>query len=449
MASKPASIEPVDKSIGNNVAWESYEAMIMNHPNYNFLPKEHKKSWVCVTKKKGKNPRMQYWDQKKEELIDSNQILKESIPADVAKCIHPTKMHVCAKCGEESSIYYEYPNKNTWKWLEKTFGYHKNHTTQKLTIFEIYAALPELNKAVYFQQYFKMTIEELQRQCKNNNYTNTKLSPGVMSNAPDRLDGFHSYNSVCGCRSQHDKGRSTENMKSYTRDRRAYEYFSDGKCLLANNVMGKINTIADTCFICGNHASMTADHIGPISLGFIHDPQNFQGCCNTCNTTKNNRITERDVLKIKSLEEKGVCLVSWWAKDVWEQYKNNNICTIQDNMNKNTKKFLCIMEWLKMNKPAVLNSFITTIYMDHDKSYHISDISILPNGDITYQSTESISEKKTKDVQKMRTNQILMEVNKKNNRKVKINLSEKEIAHLSDITLDNFKNKIGTVLVGL
>ena len=47
------------------------------------------------------------------------------------------------------------------------------------------------------------------------------LSPGVMSNAPDRLDGFHSYNKCC--RAKEDKGRSKENLNKYGEDRRAYE----------------------------------------------------------------------------------------------------------------------------------------------------------------------------------------------------------------------------------
>ena len=43
------------------------------------------------------------------------------------------------------------------------------------------------------------------------------LSPGVMSNAPDRLDGYHSYNACCRpC----DSGRSKKNLSTYGQDRR-------------------------------------------------------------------------------------------------------------------------------------------------------------------------------------------------------------------------------------
>lgn len=43
------------------------------------------------------------------------------------------------------------------------------------------------------------------------------LGPGAMSNAPDRLDGFHTYDRCC--RPTADKGRSKENLASYSTDR--------------------------------------------------------------------------------------------------------------------------------------------------------------------------------------------------------------------------------------
>jgi Alw26I/Eco31I/Esp3I family type II restriction endonuclease len=431
-----------------NISWKLYEALIVNHPNYAFLPQEHKKNWVCVSKK-GLNPRKPFWDAKHKELIDSDQILKKSILKNVASFIHPTKKHVCAKCGIECSIYYEYPSANTWKWLKKKFDFDKNDTTKYLTIFEIYANLTISSKNDAFEKYFNVSMSELESACKNDTYSGSKLSPGVMSNAPDRLDGFHSYNSLCGCRLQHDKGRSAENMKSYTRDRRAYELLSNGKCLVANCLMGTLNTITTECFICNKSNPMTADHIGPISLGFIHDPANIQACCNSCNSSKNNRITERDVAKIKSIENKGTCLISWWAKDAWEKNKNKNINILKKMLDKNTKKFLSVIQWIKMNKFDVFESFIDKIYMDHDKSPNISNVEVTSTGDIKFHYSESVTEKKTKKKQKERTKEILCEINDKQNRRINIILSEKEISFLSNITLLDFKNMICKVLVGL
>jgi len=58
------------------------------------------------------------------------------------------------------------------------------------------------------------------------------LSPGAMSNAPDRLDGFHTYN-LC-CRPTQDTGRAVDNLKSYGDDRRAFEQWCEGDWAAAN-----------------------------------------------------------------------------------------------------------------------------------------------------------------------------------------------------------------------
>ncbi|MPM86833.1 hypothetical protein SDC9_133925 [bioreactor metagenome] len=151
------------------------------------------------------------------------------------------------------------------------------------------------------------------------NYSNL-FSPGVMSNPPDRFDGFHS-DGAC-CRSISDKGRHKPNMKTYTQDRRAYEHWADGDFNAANRLMGefqKTNNIK--CPICGKIASMTADHIGPISLGFSHRPK-FNPMCLSCNSAKNNRFTYSDVLQLIEDEAKGESVISWHSKDIWELLKN-------------------------------------------------------------------------------------------------------------------------------
>ena len=129
------------------------------------------------------------------------------------------------------------------------------------------------------------------------------LSPGAMSNAPDRLDGFHTYNRCC--RSTADKGRSKSNLASYSTDRRAFEYWVDGNWVEANMAMGLFRSDAEVQQIpCMNDDGQTyhplpcaADHIGPISLGFSHRPV-FQPLCTPCNSAKNNRMYYSDVQKL-------------------------------------------------------------------------------------------------------------------------------------------------------
>jgi Alw26I/Eco31I/Esp3I family type II restriction endonuclease len=147
----------------------------------------------------------------------------------------------------------------------------------------------------------------------------SKLSPGVMSNPPDRFEGFHTYNACC--RSKEDTGRHKENLATYTQDRRAYEYWSEGNFNLANRLMGEYRKDKNLyeCPKCGNMRTMSADHIGPISLGFTHRPY-FNPMCQPCNSGKNNRLTFSDIQQLLE-EEKSEQIVSWHTKPIWDLLK--------------------------------------------------------------------------------------------------------------------------------
>ena len=149
-----------------------------------------------------------------------------------------------------------------------------------------------------------------------------------MSNPPDRLDGFHTYNRCC--RSKEDKGRSKENLASYSTDRRAFEYWVDGNWIQANKAMGLFRADREIKSLpCLNSPDggahphpCDADHIGPISLGFAHRPV-FQPLCTTCNSAKNNRMYLTDVAKLIKAEKTGEQVVTWYAKAVWDELKGN------------------------------------------------------------------------------------------------------------------------------
>ena len=426
-----------------------YEQTINTNPNYNFIPDNLKQSWVSVSKA-GVNPRKIYWETELDNKITNGEIPKNATLTNLARYIHPTGKHTCKICNEEASIYYVYPTKNTNKWLLKKFEYELIDNSK--TIFDIYDDLNDINKEKQFCSYFKIiNIEAFKNECFSDKYYGKKLSPGVMGNPPDRLDGFHCYNSICTCRKSKDKGRSDENMKSYTRDRRCFEMYSDGNLLLANLLMGKLNTIKTTCFICNKEATMTADHIGPISLGFIHDPTNFQACCSSCNSCKNNRFTQSDISKLTLLEQKGYQIVSWWAKDCWDTNKGKSPTIIKKKMDKNAKKFLNILEWLKKNKQNIVEQYIETNYDFNDSvsfQYTITTIEIALNGNITFQYTKKNSTKKTKEKQKKRSKEICLESTNKENRKIKEKITIKNLTLLSKITNDTFKNTICKILQG-
>lgn len=152
------------------------------------------------------------------------------------------------------------------------------------------------------------------------------LGPGSMSNAPDRLDGFH-YNRCC--RKKTDKGRSDANLASYSKDRRAFENWSDGNWITANMLMGYIKSNPalrqEPCANFGDAHEhplpCDADHIGPISLGFCHRPE-FQLLCSPCNSAKNNRLYFSDVQHLIAVESTGETVTTWYATPVWNLCKN-------------------------------------------------------------------------------------------------------------------------------
>lgn len=241
--------------------------------------------------------------------------------------IHPTGKHVCQCCGMERSIFYEYPTLLTLKKLNTLFNLNIINQTD-YTIREFILKFCKTEKQLKdLANYFKLQTPKNKTELIDLIYEqlvkkeSKYFSPGVMCNPPDRFNGFHSY-ALC-CRKIKDKGRHDDNMKTYTQDRRAYEDWSDGNYNLANRLMGEFHKYPPMkCPKCGNILQMTADHIGPISLGFCHSIF-FAPMCKKCNSGKNNRFTKEDVDKLLDLEKKGFQVISWHSKYIWDKLKNS------------------------------------------------------------------------------------------------------------------------------
>ena len=226
-----------------------YMDFIVKHPNYTGMPEAHKTDgsirWVTSGKSEIGQKRLAWWDKKRKELK-----IKKDGPwiSKVARTIHPIGKKPCQICGKEMSLDYIYPNKRGG------------------------------------------------------------FSPGAMSNAPDRFEGYHTYN-LC-CRSVQDTGRHKDNLNRYGEDRRAYENWADGDWKAASWLMKVFN----------KH-KVSPDHIGPISLGFSHNPQ-FNPLTPAKNSAKNNRMTFADVKKLIELEKSGASVISWHSKYIWDILKN-------------------------------------------------------------------------------------------------------------------------------
>lgn len=309
-----------------HILFKQYMNMIINHPNYKGLAitknNNGEYSWIATKKSEIGKKRIEWALKKAEEYGYEN---KAGVFAKIMFEIHPTKRKLCQICGEEMSLEYIYPNHYFIKYLKEKYNYvynvfdtlydiNKFLSTQNMSereIKDIYISKLSLDK-----NKFSLTLDELVKEieklCRNGE--KNLCGPGAMSNFPDRFDGFHSYNRCC--RSNEDKGRSKENLRSYNKDRRAYEYWSDGNIHAANKYM-------NSQYFQG----ISADHIGPISLGFIHDPRFIQPMNRGENSSKRDRLDYDDFEKLIYLEEKyEISPVSWFAKKIWsnlkEQYKN-------------------------------------------------------------------------------------------------------------------------------
>ena len=353
----------------NNRNWNArflkYMEMIVNNPNYKGLPIERKKDgslkWIATANSEIGQERIEWADKKALELGFK---LRAGVYADIMLAIHPTKWKVCQTCGKLMSLYYHYPNANFLKALNKTFHcefsdcdhisniwdelINRGVRKEELAKFLISKGDLELN---YKTAEKDEIINALEYACRKGG--KKCLGPGAMSNFPDRYDGFHTYNRCC--RATQDMGRSKENLKSYTKDRRAYEYWSDGNIHAANQFMG-------SSFFDG----ISADHIGPISLGFVHDSCYLQTMLSSNKSSKRDRLQLTDIENMIEIEKRtGIYPMSWQSKLIWEyicnNYKNHpyKISTIyRDALKQNMANFMYILYSILESCPNNGKSFL-------------------------------------------------------------------------------------------
>ena len=202
------SIESCDRAWHDN--FKKYTEFIVASPAYKGLFYERKADgtikWVVTGKSKHGKLRQAWWDAACRRL---------GIPIDkgcyaiAARMIHPTKIHVCQCCGKPLSILYVCPNKNLLKSVNNYFGI--NLRQSDYTIFEIidkYCFTQECLDFIAGRFHLRNGLDSsvLKKQIKDKCLK--PLSPGAMSNCPDRFDGYHS-DGLC-CRERTDKGRHSD-----------------------------------------------------------------------------------------------------------------------------------------------------------------------------------------------------------------------------------------------
>lgn len=423
-----------------------YMEQIINHPNYQGLPIQQKTdgsyAWIATAKSKIGQQRIEWCIDKAQELgFIINQEIYPGMYADVMLEIHPTKWKVCQICGSEMSLYYHYPSAKFLKALNKNYGTNFSVCDHISDIWDeiINRGVCENDIAAFLiskgnlkldaQTSDKYTIiDALERVCRKGE--KQCLGPGAMSNFPDRYDGFHTYNRCC--RSSQDKGRSKDNLKSYTKDRRAYEYWSDGNIHAANQFMG-------SHFFKG----ISADHIGPISLGFVHDPHYLQPMPGGDNSAKRNRLQITDIESILEIEQKtGVYPMSWYSSLIWEFIKENyasapdEVPTIyRDALKQNMANFMFILLTILEDCPKNGEDFLISAFLAPNYDYFKYSYTFNQKGEILTQTARHSTDRNQYEMDRYKRIAIeaVYDYSKKDNRNNKNDLTLAELTALNSI----------------
>lgn len=423
----------------------NYMKMIVNHPNYHGLRIETKAdgtySWIATAQSEVGKSRISWCEKKAKELGFP---IQAGVYADVMLAIHPTKWKVCQTCGKEMSLYYHYPNANFLKSLNSTFGTDFTDCDHICDIWDELVAngINETIVARFLITKGSLTLDPssaskdevinaLEYACRKGN--KKCLGPGAMSNFPDRYDGFHTYNRCC--RATQDKGRSKENLKSYTKDRRAYEYWSDGNIHAANQFMG-------SNFFKGT----SADHIGPISLGFIHDPRYLQPMSSSDNSTKRDRLQYEDIEKIIETEHRtGIYPMSWYSRLIWEHirvnYKTNpgKVAGLyRDALKQNMANFMFILWTVLISCPNNGEEFLARAFLEPNYKYFNNSYSFNELGEIISIIPRHFTDRNQYETDRYRRIAIeaVYDYNDKDNRHLDQNLTGSQLALLRSICTD-------------
>jgi Alw26I/Eco31I/Esp3I family type II restriction endonuclease len=320
-----------------------YMEFIANHETYAGMPDAFKEGnkiqWEAPSNRgSGKykdthHKRREWWRRKALSLGIDRESTKWI--SRTARQIHPTLKKPCKHCGRVIELRYVYPSNILLQRLTKVGYVDESFPIEPFErIADLVTRLVEvLGDSVFSNLPDILRTSEILPPSLDPNLESwlnwiekeyipqepSILSPGAMSNAPDRFDGFHSFNQCC--RSTEDKGRSPSNLRAYTTDRRVFEYWTEGNWIAADRLMRKIraNFSNELCFN-GHPGSCSADHIGPLSLGFTHRPE-FQLLCKSCNSAKNNRMVLREVVHLREVEAKGESVISWHSKALWDLRK--------------------------------------------------------------------------------------------------------------------------------
>lgn len=444
------------RSLKTSEEFSLYMDIICKHENYASLPNKTANdgtiTWVIPSPKE----RNEWWDLKVKNMRLKNR-------AEVARAIHPKELKgfkPCSVCGKKLNINYVYPNKYLLKKINICSKIKFN--SYDLTIHEILYNLYECNEGheKFLSEMLGLSQgaskEEIEVKLEN------FLTPGVMSNAGDRLDGFHTYNACC--RKLRDKGRNDDNMSLYSVDRRAYEYWADGNDELASTIMAEYRNlkVLTTCNKCKKDKKVSGDHVGPISLGFSLD-NNFIPLCKECNSQKNNRLSESDFKNIITRYHNNEKVVNWYMKPVWERIMNLNLTDlelIREKMRINVYIFYNIFYKLKnLKELELIEQYINNDFLDKKYVFSNFDPNNITNPTIILRNQTYVKQKIKRKRRIALSSLDEFQIKENRNISIKINdkvevlidkyldlISKEKILNKKKNMLDKFFEEVATIL---
>lgn len=424
-----------------------YMNFIIKHRCYNGLAITKKEdgsyTWVAPAKSEIGRRRKEWCENKAFELglIMQPNSFYSGMYADTMLKIHPTKQKVCQICGKEMSLFYHYPSKKFLKSINKTFGICYTHCDHISDIWDnlLGHGVKEENLKIFFNEKCKLAlnptttskeeiIDKLEFICRKGN--GKFLGPGAMSNFPDRFDGFHSYNRCC--RGKEDKGRSKENLKTYSKDRRAYKYWSDGNIQAANQFMSS-----------SHFQNVSADHIGPISLGFVHDSHYLQQMSINENSSKRDRLSIEDIESmIKIQDQTNICPISWYSSKIWGHIRTNYksasqeiISSYRKILKQNIRNFMHILYTILTSCPDDGKNFLLKAYIEPKLESLQYDYQFYETGEIKSRSPRHLTNQSKQEFDRHKRIAIesIYNYNTKDNRKNYHDLQKNEIDILNNI----------------
>jgi hypothetical protein len=186
---------------------------------------------------------------------------------------------------------------------------------------------------------------------------------------------------------------------------------------------------------------ISADHIGPISLGFIHDPRYLQPLSGADNSAKRDRLQVEDIEKIIEIYKRtGVYPMSWYSKILWEyilsNYKSHAdiiATTYRDALKQNMSNFMYILWRILEQCPAYGEDFLEKALLA--KHYDCFNYSYEFNeqGEIIAQQPRHFTERNQQETERYKRIAInsIYDYHDKSNRHMTYALTRDELNQLS------------------